>query len=533
MINGTGTNGGILGHYVSGTVGSFASGSKWLGLGVGNPGNIPEPYGLAILDSANLGFYNIIAESGRKNVIAGFGVNGTNNKNRFIIRGYSGTNGATGKDLLVANPEGGVGINAEPLSSLWVDSRFSNPDSLFRAIAILSRQPLFSASSVETASAIGTQANNSLISDEIAVEGFRAQIPDFISVLQNPEGVAVNLQTVNNPRGDANTPTVTDVVAFGNTEYAELTWQDIDSDDNVYVSCDSFPIDSAEIRDKFFISFRSGENVKPFVAGNKLPVMTFQANGRVGIGTLQPTSGTCGIDGKTVLLDVNGLINAFGVQTVSDRRFKQEVEPVQNSLALIRQLRGTTYTFNKKAFPARHFPGGKQYGFIAQELEKVIPEATMLNSDGYYAVNYTMLIPVLTEAIKEQDSVVTTQASVISAQASEIARLNAEMQELRNAVLALQSGSQTTPSTGFRLEQNTPNPFGNTTQIRYAMPANTTGASINVYDLNGRLVQSFILSAPEGLVTINAADFPSGIYIYDLLVNGRQMDVKRMVLSKS
>jgi hypothetical protein len=274
--------GGILGHYVSGTVGSFGSTSKWLGLGIGNPGNNPEPYGLAILDSTNLGFYNIIAESGRKNVIAGFGVNGTTNKNRFIIRGYSGTNGTTGKDLLVANPEGGVGINAEPLSSLWVDSRFSNPDSLFRAIAILSRQPLFSASSVETASAIGTQANNSLIQDEIAVEGFRAQIPDFISVLQNPEGVAVNLQTVNNPRGDANTPTVTDVVAFGNTEYAELTWQDIDSDDNVYVSCDSFPIDSAEIRDKFFISFRSGENVKPFVAGNKLPVMTFQANGRVG-----------------------------------------------------------------------------------------------------------------------------------------------------------------------------------------------------------------------------------------------------------
>jgi hypothetical protein len=52
------------------------------------------------------------------------------------------------------------------------------------------------------------------------VEGFRAQIPDFFTVLQNPTGVATNLQTVKNPRGDANTPTETDVVAFGNTEYA-------------------------------------------------------------------------------------------------------------------------------------------------------------------------------------------------------------------------------------------------------------------------------------------------------------------------
>lgn len=121
----------LIGHYVSGTVGSFSSGSKWLGLGIGNPGGNPEPYGLAILDSANLGFYNIIAESGRKNLIAGFGVNGTTNKNRFIVRSYSGANGVNGADLLVASPNGGVGINAEPLSSFWVDSRFSNSDSLF------------------------------------------------------------------------------------------------------------------------------------------------------------------------------------------------------------------------------------------------------------------------------------------------------------------------------------------------------------------------------------------------------------------
>lgn len=377
------------------------------------------------------------------------------------------------------------------------------------------------------------QANNSLLQDEIAVEGFRAQIPDFLTVLQNPTGVATNLQTVNNPRGDANTPIVTDVVAFGNREYAELTWQDIDSDDNVYVSCDSFPIDSAERRDKFFISFRNGENVKPFVAGNKLPVMTFQANGRVGIGTLQPTSGTCGVDGKTVLLDVNGLISTGGSLVSSDRRFKKDIRMISNSLDMVRQLHGATYTFDRGGFPDRNFSGGKQYGFIAQELEKVIPEVTLLNSDGYYAVNYTMLIPVLTEAIKEQDSVVTAQASLITTQAGEIARLNAEMQELRNMVMDIKSGGSTGAATGYRLEQNTPNPFGNTTQIAYAMPANTAGASINVYDLNGRLLQTFALSAPEGWVTINAADFPGGIYIYDLLVHGRQMEVKRMVLNKS
>jgi hypothetical protein len=164
LVNGTGSDGGILAHYVSGSVGNFAG--KWCGLGIGNPGGSVQPYGLAIADTGSVGFYNIIREvfegATRKNTVAGFGAEGTN-INRFIVRAYSGTNAATGKDLLVANPNGGVGVNAEPQSSLWVDSRESNPDSLFRAIAIIGRQPLFSGSGVQTSSAIGVQANNSLI----------------------------------------------------------------------------------------------------------------------------------------------------------------------------------------------------------------------------------------------------------------------------------------------------------------------------------------------------------------------------------
>jgi len=522
---------GILGHYVSGTVGSFSSGSRWLGLGIGNPGNIPEPYGLAILDSANLGFYNIISEvfgpTTRKNLIAGFGANGAN-LNRFIVRGYSGTNAATGKDILVANPAGAVGINEEPRSSLWVNARETNTDSVaFRAIAIVGRQRAGNGQ-VTTASAIGAQQNASLASSNIAVEGFRAQFPDFADAVANIQssnqtGAATNLQVVNNPLGS------TDVIASssisGNKEYAELTWQDLDFGDGAFVDCDDLDIAVAEGIDKFFISFRNNENTDPFDVGNKLPVMTFQANGRVGIGTLQPTSGTCAPEKQTILLDVNGLIRAAGSLVTSDRRFKQDIETIPNSLELIRKMRGTTYVYKTQDFPDRNFSGGKQYGFIAQELEKVIPEATVLNSDGYYAVNYTMLIPVLTEAMKEQDA-------RIAAQADEIARLNAEMQQLRNLVLDMKTAQTPADLRGYRLEQNTPNPFGNTTQIRYALPAGTAGASINVYDLNGRLLRSYPLTDLEGTVTINGADFPSGAYLYDLIVGGRQVDVKRMVLSK-
>jgi hypothetical protein len=238
----------------------------------------------------------------------------------------------------------------------------------------------------------------------------------------------------------------------------------------------------------------------------------------VGIGTLQPTSGSCGLSKQTILLDVNGLIRASGSLVTSDRRFKQDIETIPNSLELIRKMRGATYTFNQEAFPDRNFSGGKQYGFIAQEVAEVIPELAVLNSDGYYALNYTMLIPVLTEAIKEQDATIST--------------LQTELAELRREVSDLKADRVGQNTEGFRLEQNAPNPFSGSTVIRYAIPAGTPGATLSVYDLTGRMLRSFNLNDGEGAVTINAGDLPDGLYIYDLQVNGRQVLERKMRVAR-
>jgi hypothetical protein len=150
VVNGNGDpttapQGSLLSHWISGTVGSFSG--KWCGLGIGNPGFSPSPYGLAIADNSNVAFYNLLSETfagaTRNNTIAGFGADGTNN-NRFIIRGYSGTNAATGKDLLIANPGGATGINDDPQSTFWVDARLDQATP-FRNIAIIDRQRFGSA----------------------------------------------------------------------------------------------------------------------------------------------------------------------------------------------------------------------------------------------------------------------------------------------------------------------------------------------------------------------------------------------------
>ena len=540
IVNGLGTDGGILSHYISGTVGTFGAIDKWCGLGVGNPGGpvgSPKPYGLAITDTNSVAFYNLLRENFngtiRKNTIAGFGTDGQINNNRFIIRGYSGNNAATGKDLLVANPGGATGINAEPLSTFWVDAREDNATP-FRNIAIvdLQRFGIPGASAVLNASSgIGAQANGSLQNSGILAEGFRAQYPAFgVAPLPAPApfntlGVATNVQVVKSPYGGPNANALIDAVTASNVngtrEYAEITWQDLDIADPLSATDCSVGIPAIENYDKMFISFRNNQNVNPFGLGNKLPIMTFQGNGRVGIGTLQPTSGSGCVGGaysRPVLLDVNGLVNSVGNTLTSDRRFKQDIKPIQNAMDLVRRLQGTTYQFKQAEFKERNFPGGNQYGFIAQDVEKVMPEIASENSDGYYAVNYTMLIPVLTEAIKEKDK--------------EITELRTEIAELRSAFNDFKAGQAANGVEGYRLEQNAPNPFSQNTVIGYAVPAGTTGARVNVYDLAGRLVKSFNIVEQSGQITINASDMSNGLYIYDLQVNGRQILERKMTVVK-
>ena len=521
---------GILAHYVSGAVGDFSG--KWCGLGVGNPGNQPSPYGLAIADNNSVGFLNLLMQGTRKDLVLGFGIDGGPNTNRFILRDYSGANALVGRDLMTAFPGGATSFNLDPAfnaspATLFVDAA-RDLTGVPKDIVISSEQrfgnvntALFPPGIPSSVSAIGVQQNASLTASGIAVEGFRAQIPTFPGLNpQNPPqpliGAAVNLQVVRSPFGGQFNQSPIDFIAAqgssNNSDYAELSWQDFGYGGDVSATdCIALPINTAQELDKFFISFRNNKNVNPFGAGNKLPVMTFQANGRVGIGTLQPTSGsgcTGAVYNRPILLDVNGAISSSGTVLSSDKRFKQNIKPVEDALSLIRRLQGTKYEFRTEEFKERNFPQGNQYGFIAQDVEKVIPEMAFENSDGYYVVNYTMLIPVLTEAIKQQDKTITEQATTIT-------ELRTEIAELRSAFNDFKAGQAANGVEGYRLEQNAPNPFSQNTVIGYAVPAGTAGARVNVYDLAGRLVKSFNIADQSGQITMNAGDLSNGLYIYD------------------
>ena len=109
---------------------------------------------------------------------------------------------------------------------------------------------------------------------------------------------------------------------------------------------------------------------------------------------------------------------------LSDKRIKKDVKAIPNALDLVQQLNGVTYSYNTDRDDAMILPEGKVYGFIAQEVQEVIPEVTSQSKeDGLIGIKYTELIPVLTEAIKEQQVVIDDQATIIENQEEKIASL--------------------------------------------------------------------------------------------------------------
>ncbi len=114
------------------------------------------------------------------------------------------------------------------------------------------------------------------------------------------------------------------------------------------------------------------------VADNGLIV----ANGNVGIGTAYPQA----------LLDVNGDIRAQVYFHSSDARLKENIKTSQG-LAIVSKLRGVTFTWkNNKQ---------KSSGVIAQEVEKVLPNAVRADGNNMKAVEYDQLFAPLIEAVKE------------------------------------------------------------------------------------------------------------------------------------
>ena len=130
--------------------------------------------------------------------------------------------------------------------------------------------------------------------------------------------------------------------------------------------------------------------IKFWTHADSYPKTTFSDGNITTLGNITAT--TWKVTSQTAKFTWNAEAQAF--LYTSDKRLKDNIETIKNPLQKVQALRGVTWNWKKD--------GKADVGFIAQEVEEIIPELVATGEDGYKSVQYANLVWVLVEAVKEQ-----------------------------------------------------------------------------------------------------------------------------------
>jgi len=189
---------------------------------------------------------------------------------------------------------------------------------------------------------------------------------------------------------------------------------------------------------KLHINTVSGENgLRVRIEGNtKLKVAS---NGSVVVG-YNATSPTFALQLQNSAVDSLGRAIAYSWTTYSDGRLKTEQKELTYGLNVVMQLQPKSYnhhsseTLEDGTFTMTGSQTTHTFGFIAQELNQIIPEAVYVPKDeskNLWAIDYEKLIPVLTKAIQEQQSQIEAQQKALTEQKEIIETLIRKVEELK------------------------------------------------------------------------------------------------------
>lgn len=284
----------------------------------------------------------------------------------------------------------------------------------------------------------------------------------------------------------------------------------------------------------------------------------------------------------------NGDVYSKGkILKASDSVFKFNVNTIVDPYSKLLQMRGVTFQFKPHAICGECITDTitdsastqpVHYGFIAQELEGIIPEVVTTLPDSTKAVEYTEIIPLLVEGIKYQGQLITTlqnqvsqltnSYSTISSYQTQIESLQTQINIITNnntfsnyqaQIDAIQSqlneccSTQNTLKTkttnnggqnylgvdknnGFNiakaeLYQNIPNPFNESSVIKFSIPESSKTAFIIVYDMQGKQLKKYSLTKGSSQVLVAANEYKAGMYLYSLIVDNKEIDTKRMIIT--
>lgn len=255
----------------------------------------------------------------------------------------------------------------------------------------------------------------------------------------------------------------------------------------------------------------------------------------------------------------NTNLRVNGVDITSDARLKENVQSLQNPLDLLSHVSGVTYNYklseiNKYREPDKskfteeqsiqenasdmqtsmdaasiekanrdkqlqnvidrkeaEEASRKRIGFLAQDVEKVLPELVKTDEDGVKSIDYIGFIPLLVESINEM-------RLTIQEQQNEIEMLQSLLSVETKSTLRSTSTGNPDMVEGAKLY----NRAG--ASVSYTLPSTFSNAYLQVFDISGRVVKKITLTIANDIVDINPSEIGYGTFVYALYVDGQKAD---------
>lgn len=247
--------------------------------------------------------------------------------------------------------------------------------------------------------------------------------------------------------------------------------------------------------------------------------------------------------GNSSMTSIGGQV---GWTSLSDARFKSEVQEDVLGLDFINALRPVSYKVDRQAvaefdgveLEAGQTPPAPTYhtGFLAQEVEKTAQALGFDRFDGVdapaneqsrYGLRYSAFVVPLVKSVQELSAENETLRQ-------QLAKQQAQIDALLKLAQQQATGNGLLPTTdGATLYQNAPNPFSETTTIRLSLPDAAQEAALMVTNLEGRqLFAQRISERGDTQVDISAKQLPAGLYLYTLVVDGTLVDTKKMLITE-
>lgn len=133
-----------------------------------------------------------------------------------------------------------------------------------------------------------------------------------------------------------------------------------------------------------------------------------QYNGQVTVSTGTAVSGaSLTVAGMAYVTGEIRSGNEVTAYYTSDERLKENVRLISNPIGMIKQINGVYYDWTDEYIESRGGEDGffvrkDDVGVIAQQVEKILPQLVATRDNGYKAVKYEKIVPLLIECIKSQ-----------------------------------------------------------------------------------------------------------------------------------